>query len=61
MQEILNPENQPYLGKDGAINDPDNTHGYRSANAAQQIRNLFKEYFNGILGSVSWQRRATTL
>ena len=61
MQEILNPENQPYLGKDGAIIDLDNTHRYRPANAAHQIRNLFKEYFIGRLGSVPWQSRATAL
>ena len=59
MQERLNPENQLYLGEDGAIIDLDNTHRYRSANVAHQIRNLFKEYFNGRLGSVPWQRRAT--
>ena len=59
MQERLNLENQPYLGEDVIIIDLDNTHGYRSANVAHQIRNLFKEYFNGGLGSVPWQRRAT--
>ena len=44
MQERLNPENQPYLNDDETIIDINNTHEYRSANAACQIQNPFKEY-----------------
>ena len=51
----LNPNHEPYLGKNGAIVNFEALPGYRSAKEAQEIRNKFKRYFNSPAGAVSWQ------
>ena len=48
----LNPDQEPYLGRDGAMQPINNLHGYHSAQDALQVRDIYKRYFNCRAGSI---------
>ena len=48
----LNPDQEPYLGRDGAMQPINNLHGYHSAQDALHVRDIFKRYFNCRAGSI---------
>ena len=52
----LNPEREPYLPDDGPVQDMYNI-GYHSAKEIRNLRDKFKQYFNGV-GKVHWQGEA---
>ena len=53
----LNPEQRPFMHGNGIMRRIPRLPGYRSANDAQGVREIYKDYFNSPQGSVSWQQR----
>ena len=53
----LNPEERPFMHGNGIMRCIPRLPGYRSANDAQGVREIYKDYFNSPQGSVSWQQR----
>ena len=53
----LDPDNEPFLQDDGAIQDLDHS-GYHSSTQAKALRNIYKEYFMRPEGQATWQDRA---
>ena len=53
----LNPEQRPFMHGNGIMQHIPRLPGYRSANDAQAVRAIYKDYFNSPQGSVSWQQR----
>ena len=51
----LNPNGDPYLRPDGALQDLPRLRGYRSPNNAMEIRDIYKEYFVSQYGAVPFQ------
>ena len=48
----LNPNQEPYLGRDGAMQPIQNLHGYHSANGAIKVRDIYKRFFNSRAGGI---------
>ena len=53
----LNPEQRPFMHGNGIMRRIPRLPGYRSANDAQEVRQIYTDYFNSPQGSVSWQQR----
>ena len=53
----LNPESRPFLHGHGIMRRIPRLPGYRSTNDAQDVREMYKDYFNSPQGAVSWQQR----
>ena len=53
----MNPEQHPFMHGHGIMRCIPRLSGYRSANDAQEVRDIYKDYFNSPQGSVSWQQR----
>ena len=53
----LNPEGNLYLGPNAGIQPIPYLCGYHSSNEAQRVRNIYKDYFVGLHGSIPWQGR----
>ena len=52
IENQLNPNQEPYLGRDGAMQPIQNLHGYHSANDAIKVRDIYKRFFNSRAGSI---------
>ena len=50
----LNPNGAPYLGPQAMLRGLGNQ-GYHSTTAAQQVRQIYMDYFNSEVGAVAWQ------
>ena len=48
----LNPDQELYLGRDGAMQPIDNLYGYHSTQDALHMREIYKKYFNYRAGSI---------
>ena len=58
MYANLNPEGEPYLPPNGPVTPLPRLPGYHSSKTAMQFRDVYKDYFNSVHGSVPWQMRA---
>ena len=52
IENQLNPNQEPYLGRDGAMQPIQNLHGYHSANDAIKVRDIYKRFFNSRAGGI---------
>ena len=52
IENQLNPNQEPYLGRDGALQPIQNLHGYHSANDAIKVRDIYKRFFNSRAGGI---------
>ena len=53
IENQLNPNQEPYLGRDRAMQPIQNLYGYHSANDAIKVRDIYKQFFNSRAGG-SW-------
>lgn len=55
MNNLLNPDANPYLANNGAILNVRNLHGHHTKVEVNAVKDIFKAYFNSPHGSVPWQ------
>ena len=52
IENQLNPNQEPYLGRDGAMQPIQNLHGHHSANDAIKVGDIYKRFFKSRAGGI---------